>query len=80
MKTKPYVTITARAALSALFLLSSIFLAVFALSIGTLRSATPSAGTLNPIGPTLLWAGTATGGASLDESTCVEGVNCDTLF
>jgi hypothetical protein len=79
MKTKPYVTITARAALSALFLLSSIFLAVFALSIGTLRSATPSAGTLNPIGPTLLWAGTATGGASLDESTCVEGVNCDTF-
>jgi len=35
--------------------------------------------TLNPTGAPLVWAGTATGGTSLDESTCVEGVNCDTF-
>ncbi|MGI9087730.1 MAG: hypothetical protein ACR2HH_08345 [Chthoniobacterales bacterium] len=38
----------------------------------------PASGNLNPSGPTITWAGTATGGSSLDESTCVEGVNCDT--
>jgi len=39
----------------------------------------PSSGTLNPSGPQLNWAGTAVGGGSVDESTCVEGVNCDTF-
>src|SRR5207248_10419144 len=36
--------------------------------------------TLNPTGATINWAGTAAGGGSLDESTCVEGVNCDTFI
>lgn len=43
------------------------------------RSANPTSGTLSPSGPNVTWAGTAVGGASADESTCVEGVNCDTF-
>src|SRR6266496_1353872 len=73
-------SITARATIGALFLVISVFLVVFALFTTGLRSATPSAGTLNPGGATVNWAGTATGGSSLDESTCVEGVNCDTFI
>lgn len=42
-------------------------------------TANPGSGTLNPTGPDLTWTGTAAGGASADESTCVEGVNCDTF-
>src|SRR5437899_12738195 len=72
-------SMTARATLGALFFVIGVFLVVFALFTTGLRSATPSAGTLNPTGPTLNWAGTAAGGGSLDESTCVEGVNCDTF-
>src|SRR5712692_3054129 len=72
-------SITARATIGALFLVIGVFLVVFALFTTGLRSATPSAGTLNPGGPTVSWAGTAAGGGSLDESTCVEGVNCDTF-
>src|SRR5882724_7064722 len=73
-------SMTARATIGALFFVISVFLVVFALSTTSLRSATPSAGTLNPTGPTVSWAGTAAGGGSLDESTCVEGVNCDTFI
>src|SRR5216684_3407893 len=72
-------SITARATIGALFLVIGVFLVVFALFTTRLRSATPSSGTLNPAGPTVSWAGTAAGGGSLDESTCVEGVNCDTF-
>src|SRR5207247_7478634 len=73
-------SMTARATLGALFFVISVFLVVFALFTTGLRSATPSSGTLNPGGPTVNGAGTATGGSSLDESTCVAGVNCDTLI
>src|SRR5213083_1674973 len=69
----------ARATIGALFFVVGVFLAVFAFFTTGLRSATPSSGTLNPTGPTVNWAGTAAGGGSLDESTCVEGVNCDTF-
>ncbi|PYL37936.1 MAG: hypothetical protein DMF34_08660, partial [Verrucomicrobia bacterium] len=72
-------SVTARATIGTLLLLTAITLVVFALFATGLRSATPSAGTLNPGGPTVSWAGTAAGGGSLDESTCVEGVNCDTF-
>ncbi len=41
------------------------------------RSANPAGGSIGPAGPTITWAGTALGGASLDESTCTQGVNCD---
>src|SRR5438552_14643593 len=71
-------SITARATIGALFLITGIVLVVLALSPSGVRSAAPSSGTLDPGGPTMNWAGTAVGGGSLDESTCVEGVNCDT--
>src|SRR5437016_14546913 len=79
MKTNP-ASLTARATIGALFLIIGVALVVLALSATGLRSATPTAGTLNPTGPTVTWAGTAAGGGSLDESTCVEGVNCDTYI
>jgi len=69
-------SITARVTLGTLFFVSSVALGVLTLFTTGVRSATPSAGTLNPGGPTLNWTGTAAGGSSLDESTCVEGVNC----
>src|SRR2546421_2569063 len=72
-------SMTARATIGALFFVIGVFLAAFLLFTTGLRSATPSSGTLNPTGPTVNWVGTATGGGSLDESTCVEGVNCDTF-
>jgi hypothetical protein len=42
--------------------------------------ANPGSGTLNPTGPDVTWQGTAVGGASNGEETCVEGVNCDTFL
>jgi hypothetical protein len=57
---------------SAVILLSFIF-------VDHSRSANPAAKTLSPTGAKVTWDGTATGGASVDESTCVEGVNCDTF-
>src|SRR6184192_3357920 len=73
-------SMTARATIGALFFVIGVFLVVFAFFATGLRSATPSAGTLSPGGPTVNWAGTAAGGGSLDESTCVEDVNCDTFM
>lgn len=40
-------------------------------------AATPASGTIGPTGPTNTWVGPPTGGASANESTCVDGVNCD---
>jgi len=45
----------------------------------TARAASPSTGTITAAGPALSWTGTATGSGSANESTCVEGVNCDTF-
>jgi hypothetical protein len=47
----------------------------------SVQAANPSAGTVGPSpGDYTHWYGTQTAaGASLDESTCVEGVNCDTF-
>src|SRR5437016_7879979 len=73
-------SMTARATFGALFFVIGVFLVVFVLFTSGLRSATPSSGTLGPTGPTVNWVGTAAGGSSLDESTCVEGVNCDTFI
>src|SRR5438309_9951606 len=72
-------SITGRATIGALFFVIGVFLIAFAFFATGLRSATRSSGTLNPGGPTVNWVGTAVGGGSLDESTCVEGVNCDTF-
>ncbi len=40
------------------------------------QSAAPTNGSLNPTGPTVTWAGTSAGGASLDETTCT-AATCD---
>ena len=42
-------------------------------------AAAPTSGTLSPGGAAVIWNGSAAGGASIDESTCVDGVNCDTF-
>ena len=78
MKKISFPSMTARATIGALFFITGIFLVVFGLFTTGVRSAMPASGTLNPGGPALSWVGTAVGGGSLDESTCVEGVNCDT--
>ena len=43
-------------------------------------NATPGSGTLDPNGPstTVMWNGAPAVAVSTDESTCVDGVNCDT--
>jgi hypothetical protein len=81
-------SITARAAISTLLLITSIGLVVFALFVPSSRSANPMSGTMSgPTASPLSWVGTATGtGAANGESTCVEhdphlpGDNCDTYF
>jgi len=74
-------SIAARATLGALFLIISIVLVVLALFTPGSRSAAPPSGTIaSPTGSPLTWVGTATGtGAANGESTCVEGVSCDTF-
>ena len=47
-------------------------------SLPSSEAAAPTSGTIGPAGPSLSWDGTAVGGASSGEDTCVEGVNCDT--
>jgi hypothetical protein len=79
MKIVASTSMTARATIGALFFLTGIFLSVFGLSTARLHSAQPASGTLNPTGPQVNWVGTAVGGGSADESTCVEGANCDTF-
>src|SRR2546423_631966 len=44
-----------------------------------LGAASPTSGTITPSSPPVTWTATAAGGASNGESTCVEGVNCDTF-
>src|SRR5205814_7032238 len=73
-------SMTARATIGALFFVTGIFLIVFGLFTPRLHSAQPSSGTLNPGDPAVNWVGTAVGGGSLDVSTCVVGVNCDTFL
>ena len=45
---------------------------------GAATAANPSAGTLSQGNPSLTWTGAPIAGANLDESTCQEGVTCDT--
>jgi hypothetical protein len=54
-------------------------LALCALPRGFARAASPGAGTVSPTGAALAWSGTASGTASANEGTCVEGVSCDTF-
>lgn len=47
----------------------------------TAPDATPGSGTLNPGGPNVTWAGApALIGGSPDETSCIEGSNCDTFL
>src|SRR5438046_9074322 len=78
MKKVASISMTARATIGALFFVTGIFLIVFGLFTTRLHSAMPSSGTLNPDGSQLNWVGTAVVGGSVDERTCVEGVNCAT--
>ncbi len=72
-------SITARVTAATLFLISAIVLIVLAISTTRSPSATPASGSIGVAGAPLAWDGTATGtGAANGESSCVEGVNCDT--
>lgn len=52
--------------------------AVLALTQRT-EAANPATGAIGPNGPNVVWQGPVTGGVSANESTCVEGTNCDTF-
>jgi len=56
-----------------------IILALAALCFATLASAaTPSSSTLSPVtGSSASWAGSGIAGATTDETTCVDGTDCD---
>jgi hypothetical protein len=57
----------------------AISISIFGFVVFVARAAAPASGTITSTGPTLTWTGTAVGGASANESTCVEGINCDTF-
>lgn len=71
---------TGRVAIGTLFLLTGLMLFILALLTEPVESATPASGSLGPSSSPVSWDGTALGGGSLDESTCQEGVNCDTFM
>ena len=50
-----------------------------AISVMRLAAANPTAGSISPTSPKIAWTGTAAGGTSNGEATCVEGLNCDTF-
>ncbi|HEY8835182.1 MAG TPA: hypothetical protein VIM09_06320, partial [Chthoniobacterales bacterium] len=73
-------SITARVTAATVFLISAIVLILLAISPTRLRSAAPAAGSIGPAGAALAWDGTALGtGSANGESTCVEGVTCDSF-
>jgi hypothetical protein len=61
----------------------AISISIFGFVVFVARAASPPSGTISPSGPvapfTGAWTGTAVGGASAGEDTCVEGINCDTF-
>ena len=61
------------------FLIAALFAAsMLSFPIRSAIASNPAAGTITPAGPTQQWDGTAAGTVAANESTCVEGVNCDT--
>ena len=64
----------------AAFVASLVILSLVFLPVTRTQAAAPSAGGLDStVGASVTWNGTAPGGASPEgETTCVEGVNCDT--
>lgn len=65
-----------RRALFTVFTILSLFCLVFAIR---LRASDPTEGSIAPTSKPVAWTGTAAGGTSNGEETCVEGVNCDTF-
>src|ERR1044071_4778644 len=68
--------------------LSALMLAVAEMSGWTARASNPTSGSLTPTSAPVAWTGTAAAGGSTgdvavglvsSESTCVEGVSCDTF-
>ena len=43
------------------------------------EASNPPSGAISPTGPNVVWQGPLTGGAAANETTCVEGTNCDTF-
>src|SRR5205807_7486284 len=82
--------VKARVTIGTLFLIIGVGLLAISTIYGGNRTArkrgkinpdsAPTSGTLNPTGPTVNWIGTGVAGGSTDESTCIEGVNCDTFM
>ena len=58
-----------------------ILAAVLFAPLTIVQAANPASGTVNPtVGSSVIWNGTAPGGASPEgETTCVEGTNCETF-
>ena len=52
---------------------------LLALSFGAVRGATPTGGTIGLSSGPVSWTGFAGPGVCADETTCVEGTNCDTF-
>lgn len=48
-------------------------------SVMRLGAASPGSGTVTPTSPPILWTGTGVAGTSVGETSCVEGVSCDTF-
>src|SRR5438045_3865073 len=70
----------ARAAAATLFFLAALFITSLALFLPRLQSANPASGSMGLASASLAWDGTAPGtGAANGESSCTEGVNCDTF-
>ena len=79
MKRSSYST-KGRVTLGALFIAIGLMLLIFTFSARRARSATPANGAIGINDSPISWDGTATGtGAGNGESSCVEGVNCDTF-
>lgn len=73
-------SLNARTSVSTLFLIGALVLVLLAISGQRSNSATPASGSIGPASAALSWNGTAAGtGAANGESTCVEGVSCDTF-
>jgi len=60
-------------------LIEIIALSVISLSLPSGHAANPTAGTISPAGPDVTWQGPLSGGACANETSCVEGANCDTF-
>ena len=61
-----------------LLLIGALAAAAIGISAPHAAAQNPDTGTIGPSGPTQTWQGAAPGGASVDESTCEEDVNCET--